>query len=62
MEIPEILTQNDLNQTFDDKGKEITDISDLVLVHKTDYIPTDGVIKSTRDAGALLNHHFNVGR
>ena len=61
MEIPEILTQNDLNQTFDDKGKEITDISDLVLVHKTNFIPENGVIKSSRDAGALLDDYFEVG-
>ncbi len=61
MEIPEILTQNDLNQTFDDKGKEITDTSDLVLVHKTNFIPENGVIKSSRDAGVLLDHYFDVG-
>lgn len=34
-------------------SKKIKGISDLVLVHKTDFIPIDGVIKSSRDAGVL---------
>lgn len=34
-------------------SKKIKGLSDLVLVHKTDYIPIDGVIKSSKDAGVL---------
>ena len=33
--------------------KKIQNISDLVLVHKTDYIPIDGIIRSSKDAGVL---------
>lgn len=34
-------------------SKKIKGLSDLVLVHKTDYIPIDGIIKSSKDAGVL---------
>lgn len=61
MEIPEILTPNDLKQMFDNNGKEIKNISDLILIHKTNYMPENGVIKSSRDSGALLDHYFKVG-
>jgi len=34
-------------------SKKIKGISDLVLVHKTDFIPVEGIIKSSKDAGVL---------
>lgn len=41
--------------------KDIKDLSDLVLIHKTNYIPTDGIIKSSKDAGVLAEGNFWVG-
>lgn len=41
-------------------SKKIKGLSDLVLVHKTDYIPIDGVIKSSKDAGVLEDSRVSI--
>ena len=51
----------------ENQSRKITDISDLILVHATNYIPENGVIKSPKDAGALETekygeHEFQVAR
>lgn len=54
-----LLTEEDI-QKFNSQSnnKEINDISDLVLVHVTDYLPKDGIIRTPKSAGATLNASF----
>ncbi len=51
-----------LTKEFKDKeyemGKPINKIDDLVLVHLTDYLPQDGVIKSPKDAKIPLKREY----
>ena len=48
----------DISEESDNKEKEINNISDLVLVHLTNYIPEGGVIRTPKDAGATLGGSF----
>lgn len=51
-----LLTEEDI-QRFNSQpnnNQEINDISDLVLVHVTNYLPKDGVIRTPKSVGATL--------
>lgn len=58
----QVLTEEDRGKL--ERGnskKKIENISDLVLVHLTDYIPEDGVIKSSKDAGVTVEQSIEIG-
>ena len=67
MDIPKNLKENeiktdegirDITREQKNNEKEIKSISDLVLVHLTDYIPKDGIIRTPKEAGATLSTSF----
>lgn len=41
--------------------KKIESLSDLVMVHLTDYIPKDGIISSSKDAGVMGESVLQIG-
>lgn len=41
--------------------KKIESLSDLVMVHLTDYIPKDGIISSSKDAGVMGESILQIG-
>lgn len=58
----EILTKDMRGKIAQDNySKVIEGVSDLVLIHKTEYPPIDSIIKSSKDAGALGKSSFWVG-
>lgn len=56
-----ILTESQRNTRPNKQEESISEISDLVLVHKTDYAPEGEIIKSSKDSGVLLEDKIKIG-
>ena len=54
--IPIVLTEEDKYIT--PQEKEYKGLEDFILVHKTDFIPTQSKIKSAKDSQALVNEQI----
>ncbi len=56
--LPLVLTEEDKNITSNESNFE--DLSDFVFVHKTRFFPQDGVIRTSKDAGAYIDRIFPI--
>lgn len=62
----DLLKQNGINLVLDDSDKEIVKnraqfhgLKDFILVHKTRYLPVDGMIKTNKEIG-VMNKEFVI--
>ena len=55
--LPMVLDEKD---TIMENGAKIDKLDDLVLIHKTNYAPSDGIIKTAKEAGATMSSTLNL--
>lgn len=56
-----ILTESQRNTIPNNEEKSISSSSDLVLVHKTNYAPEGGIIKSSKDSDVFFESKLIIG-
>lgn len=62
MKLPQMLKEQDKQQIGRENSKKsIKSLEDIVLIHKTDYVPMDGIIKCSKDAGVMAEYSFYIG-
>ena len=59
--IPEIITESEMKETTYRPTKPYVDsMEGIILVHKTNYVPTDAKIKSVKDAKVYENVEYQI--
>lgn len=58
--IPDHFTQKDLAEIKPNKDTSLESLSDLVLVHKTDYIPQNSEIKTSQNSGVKYDDKVKI--